>query len=121
VQENAEYNWENKMKVDIMQLEFIDKTLRIIANEIDILCEEERTVTSLFRMVDPGVHGQLPLRGIDLRQRKHDEGLGTKILASVNEKWQYDPKRPEIMCAKIHGVGLHRHIHLQTHPNTVLR
>ncbi len=109
------------MKIDIAQLEFIDINLRKIMVQIDILCETEQTITSLFRMDDPGVHGQLPLRGTDLRCRKHDEGLGTKILAYVNDKWIYDPRRPEKMCAMIHNVGLHRHIHLQTHPNTILR
>ena len=109
------------MKIDIIQLEFIDPTLRAICSQIELLCTKERTVTSLFRIDDPGVHGQLPLRGIDLRQRKHDEGLGTKILAFVNDKWIYDPERPGKMCAKIHGEGLKRHIHLQTHPNTILK
>jgi hypothetical protein len=54
------------MQIDLKQLEFIDPKLREIALAVE---DEfgEQVITSLYRIDDAGVHGTLPLRGIDLR------------------------------------------------------
>lgn len=102
-------------KIDIQQLEFIDYRLRKILDQI-----EERfgsqVITSLYRIGDTGVHGTLPLRGIDLRSHKKE--VDDVIERFVNKRWTYDPNRPLRDVAIVHNVGRGRHIHLQTHPNT---
>jgi len=103
------------MRIDLEQLEFIDKNLRIIALEIE---EQfgEKVITSLYRIDDSGVHGQLPLRGIDLRCRTGAHGI--EVSNYVNDRWVYDSSRPKKLCAMCHNVGKGQHIHLQTHFNT---
>ena len=105
------------MKIDIKQLEFIDKKLRKMVLWIENVSVMEPTITSLYRIGDSGVHGTLPLRGIDLRVRVHAEGEHIEKL--VNQNFKYDPKRPGKNCAKLHGEGFNLHLHLQVHPNTV--
>lgn len=103
------------MKIDLMQLEFIDLNLRKIAVAI---AEEfrDKTITSLFRIDDPGVHGALPLRGLDFRclTKQH----GREVENWVNKRWRYDSDRPMMKCCMCHDVGRGIHLHLQTHPNT---
>lgn len=62
-----------------------------------------------------GVHGQTPLRGIDLRCR--DETIAAYIANEVNLRWQYDRDRRSKECALAHKA----HLHLQVHPNTKRR
>ena len=101
--------------IDVYQLEFIAEDLRKILREI----EKEfgpQIITSLLRINDPGVYGTLPLRGVDLRCRNRDIGeIATKW---VNQRWQYDPHRPNKPVADPHGLGSEYHIHLQVHPST---
>ena len=104
------------MKIDLGQLEFINPLLRKIALAVEEQFDTEFTVTSLYRMFDEGVHGSLPLRGIDLRCR--EDHFGALIKDFVNSHWEYDPSRPEIDCCIYHDTGLGKHIHLQVHPNT---
>jgi len=104
------------MKIDIAQLEFIEKNLRFIALEIENHFGVEFTVTSLFRIDDKGVHGTLPLRAIDLRCR--DSKMGLLIVQYVNSHWIYDSKRPRKVCCVFHNAGSGFHLHLQTHPKT---
>lgn len=104
------------MRIDIGQLEFIDRNLRKIVTELESKTGLEFTVTSLYRMKDTGVHGVLPLRGIDLRMRDIDVGKAIEKL--VNTLWQYDTERPDKTCALLHGEGSNLHLHIQTHPNT---
>ncbi len=81
--------------------------------------DQNIVITSTFRRGDPGVHGQVPLRGIDLRSRIYsDPG---RLCRLVNDRWEYDRKRPEKVCALLHGLGLNEHVHLQVHPRTSLR
>jgi hypothetical protein len=105
------------MKIDIGQLEFIDKKLR----KLVIWLEKETgltfAVTSLYRIDDPGVHGTMPLRGGDFRMR--DYMIGKVIESFINEHWTYDPARPAKRCAKLHGEGSNLHLHIQVHPNTM--
>jgi hypothetical protein len=104
------------MKIDIAQLAFIEDTLRVMAMAVETRFGVEFTVTSLYRIGDDGVHGQLPLRGIDLRCR--DTAFGCQVVDWVNARWQYDPSRPQKECAMYHDIGQGAHIHLQVHPNT---
>ena len=105
------------MRIDIGQLEFIDKRLRTIALAIEAQFSVEFTITSLYRIDDSGVHGQLPLRGIDLRCS--DLHLGALIRDYVNTHWAYDPDREHKQCA-VFGDPQHLdHVHLQTHPDTI--
>ena len=106
------------MRIDIQQLEFIDPKLREIIldleNEFNPDCF---TVTSMYRIDDTGVHGTLPLRGIDIRC--HIDVMGTFLENYINNKWIYDFERPDKKCAIYHDVGNGKHLHIQSHPNTV--
>ena len=104
------------MRIDIKQLEFIDKNLRDLVVWLGKRSGLEFTATSLYRVNDTGVHGTLPLRGIDLRVR--DVNTGTSIEALVNDSWTYDTERPNLKCAILHGIGSNMHLHLQVHPST---
>lgn len=107
------------MRVDLAQLEFVCATLREIVLELEETAGFELVVTSLYRIGDSGVHGALPLRGIDIRVRV--PGVGALLEKSINNKWVYDPERPEMACAILHGVGANLHLHIQTHPHTIRR
>ena len=104
------------MNIDISQLEFIDKNLRTIVQETVKHFGVEFTVTSLYRINDKGVHGTLPLRGLDMRCR--DNGLGLLVVKYVNSRWCYDSKRPRKVCCVFHDAGNGYHLHFQTHPKT---
>ena len=105
------------MRIDIRQLEFIDKRLRNLVVWLEKETGLEFTITSLYRIDDSGVHGTLPLRGIDLRMR--DEATGGMIESLVNCYWIYDPARIGKKCCFLHGKGSNLHLHLQVHKNTV--
>ena len=104
------------MKLDLNQLEFIEPKLRGMALDVESHFDVEFTITSIYRIGDNGVHGTLPLRGLDLRCRNDD--FGHLIQSYVNEKWVYDPDRPHKDCCMYHDTGLGKHIHLQVHPKT---
>jgi len=107
------------MKVDLVQLHFIDRRLRVIAVQLEDSVGVEFTLTSLYRINDNGVHGTLPLRAMDLSIRNNDIGLVAERF--VNGRWIYDPTRPKLKCALLHDAGSGLHLHLQTHLNTVHR
>jgi len=104
------------MKIDIGQLEFIHSTLRDVLRWVEIETGLEFTITSIFRMDDTGVHGQMPVRGIDLRMR--DEVSGKCIEKFINDNWSYDPNRPNLKCCLLHGGGFSLHLHVQVHQHT---
>lgn len=105
------------MRIDILQLQFIDLNLRTMVDEVEKKTGFEFTLTSLYRIGDSGVHGTLPLRGIDLRCKF--AGPGATIAQFVNNRWSYDPARPHKMCCKYHRTDDGAwHLHFQTHPNT---
>lgn len=105
------------MRIDIKQLEFIDQTLRNILIELEAFTGFDFVITSMFRIGEASsVHGQLPLRGIDLRIR--DKIIGTAIENSINDLWRYDPARPDMHCAILHGEGSNLHLHVQSHHNS---
>ena len=99
------------MKIDIKQLKFIDKTLRIIVTELEDLIGVEFTTTSIFRIDDPGVHGTLPCRAIDLHCKGFE--FGKFIEKFINDNWIYDPGRPDKKCCLFHNTGQGYHLHLQ--------
>jgi hypothetical protein len=103
------------MRVKIAQLQFIHKKLRKIIAFLEAT-GLEFTITSLYRPNDPGVHGTIPLRAIDLRMR--DKSIGKVIEKKINETWEYDYIRPDKQCAVLHGKGSNLHLHIQAHNNT---
>jgi hypothetical protein len=105
------------MNIDYKQLEFIDAKLRDLMSFLEDRAAMVLTITSLYRIGDTGVHGQLPLRGVDIRVR--DKDIGEMLESIVNIYWQYDPERPQKECAILHGDGWNMHLHLQVHPNTL--
>ena len=104
------------MRIDLGQLEFIEPKLRGMALDVEAHFDVEFTITSLYRINDNGVHGALPLRGLDLRCR--EPGFGKLIEKYVNTKWIYDPARTQMKCCMFHDIGQGAHIHLQVHPQT---
>ncbi len=106
------------MEIKLQDLEFIEPLLREMALETEAAFGVRFIVTSLYRIGDGGVHGQLPLRGLDWRCRH--AGLGNLVAAYVNARWQYDSARPDKVCCMAHAVrhGSY-HLHLQVHANTV--
>ena len=109
------------MKADIEQWSFVDPTLRAIAVELERRTGMEFTLTSPVRLPlgGPSLHQNLPLRAIDLRCR--DEAFGKFIEGWINTRWQYDHERPEKQVCLFHDTGQGYHLHLQVHPNTVIR
>ena len=101
--------------LDILNL---DLTLKRIVTEVYAKFGLS-VITSAYRPGDSGVHGQIPLRGIDLRCRS--AAVGNYIANFVNNRYIYDPKRPKKKCALCHNTGKGLHIHLQSHPRTSKR
>ncbi|KKM14521.1 hypothetical protein LCGC14_1705280 [marine sediment metagenome] len=81
--------------------------------------DQNLVITSGFRKGDPGVHGQIPLRGLDIRSRVYSDP--DRPCRLINDRWEYDWKRPEKKVASLHGEGDEIHIHLKVHPRTRLR
>ena len=106
------------MKIDLMQLEFIDLKLRKMALEVESRFGE-KVITSLYRIGDTGVHGTMPLSGMDLRCTSQIHGQ--EVEKWVNDIWSYDSSRPEKKCCLFHNAGSGWHLHLQVHPKTVRR
>ncbi len=78
--------------------------------------DEKVIITSGYRGGDPGCHGTNPCRAIDIRSRTYKNP--ERIVEEINDRWIYDPARPEKKCAMVHDVGQGKHIHFQVHPNT---
>ena len=84
------------------------------------------TITSGYREGDKGVHGTKPCRGLDIRSngikqyRGEIEITAGVICTKINSAWQYDPERPEKICAILHNSGSGMHIHLQCCKNTTM-
>jgi hypothetical protein len=74
-------------------------------------------ITSGWREGDPGVHGTIPCRGMDMRSTVFSEP--GKIVDDINSHWEYDPTRPLKHCALLHNVGSGVHIHLQVGDSTI--
>jgi len=104
------------MKSDIKQLEYVHPKLRKLIVWLEDTTGLEFTETSRFRIDDDGVHGTLPVRGIDLRCRITT--IGKSIEDLINTAWLYDHTRLNKRCAYLHGKGRNLHLHIQVHPNT---
>ena len=104
------------MLADYQQQEFRHTIQRRVIHWLEEETGLTFTETSSYRTGDGGVHGTLPLRGIDLRCR--NQAVGEAIVKLINEHWSYDFERPALMVAVLHGVGRNLHIHIQVHNNT---
>lgn len=104
------------MKIDYGQMYFFHKHLRHLIAWLENSTGLDFTGTSLYRPGDTGVHGQMPVRGTDLRMRSRV--IGEAIESEINKAWIYDTKRPAMKCAILHGEGSNMHLHLQVHQNT---
>ncbi len=100
---------------DTAQMEFIHPIMRLLLDDIEVMFGRQ-VITSLYRLGDTGVHGQLPLRGTDLRARRKVDAK--RKIKWINKYWKYDPKRPKLKVAIAHGKDSNFHIHLQIHDNT---
>ena len=87
----------------------------------------EAVITSAKRFekihkFDTGIHCTDPLRALDIRYYIYSNP--EFICDTINEKFTYDPLRPDMKCAILHtsfdkdGKSLGRHIHLQVHSRT---
>jgi hypothetical protein len=104
------------LNIDVRQISFIDSRLRDLLLWLATETNYIYTITSMYRIGDCGVHGTIPLRGIDLRCR--DKENGEYVASVINEAWVYDPERPKYKCCVLHGKGAALHLHLQVHANT---
>ena len=95
-----------------------DDKLLVLVEDLEYLLGSA-TVTSLYREGDTGVHGTVPVRGVDCRCRNLE--VGEAIAKWLNSRHVYDPARPNMQCAVAHDAGSGPHLHLQVHPNTRLR
>lgn len=107
---------EKPMNLDLEQLDFVHEDLAQIINQVEDEVGITLTVTSLYRPGDQGVHGTLPVRGVDVRCR--DLAIGQAIAAWINDRMVYDPDRPELLTCIVHDAGSGLHLHIQCHPNT---
>lgn len=104
------------MRTDYKQLEYLHQYLRNLLSWLEHQTGIEFTNTSNRRIGDKGVHGTDPCRGYDLRMR--NQYIGEAIAKVINSHWIYDPERPHLKCAVLHGEGADMHLHLQVHNNT---
>ena len=104
------------MRIDLSQLAFVDRKLSRLTDWLETRTRLEYKITSLYRPESDGVHGTLPVRGVDLSMP--DEVLGIALVALINHWWHYDFARPEMKCAIYHNVGFGPHLHIQVHPAT---
>lgn len=63
------------------------------------------------------LHATDPVRAIDIRSWIYENPVG--IAQVINQKFVYDPNRPDMDVAVLHAVeGGVMHFHLQAHQNT---
>jgi hypothetical protein len=105
-------------QIALYDLEFLDKKLRLVLADMESHFGGG-VITSLYRIGDSGVHGTLPLRGIDLRCSALEWGRAVEDY--LNKRWSYDPSRPEMKICSYHNVDKGWHLHLQVHPETLRR
>jgi hypothetical protein len=84
------------------------------------------TITSVWRsraedaeLEGTGIHCES--RAADIRTKDAPPGAQADVVAQINNEWEYDPARPNLLVAydKPHGDG--PHLHLQVHYRTRLR
>ena len=75
------------------------------------------TITQGYEKRDyRSVHSTIPYRGVDIRSWDFKDPQS--VADTINDNWQYDPGRPEKLCAVYHDTGRGVHIHLQVHDKT---
>jgi len=105
-------------KIEIKDLGVLNLHPKLIPIVEDVMYMSGLTmITSAYRPGDEGVHGQMLVRGLDLRC--HNVTFGKQIEEDINSKWTYDPDRPLMEVCVAHGEGENFHIHLQVHRNTI--
>ena len=104
------------MRTDVAQLNYLHKTLRELLVWLERTTGLEFTETSSWRPHDDGVHGTSPVRGYDVRMRS--ETIGQAVADHINDAREYDPGRPDLACAVLHGEASNVHLHIQVHGNT---
>jgi len=107
------------MILDTPQISSLDNNLRSLIAWLELRTGFSYTITSMYRIDDPGVHGTMPLRAVDLRCRSFSVGKAIEEL--INSHWEYDSERPAMSCCKLHGDNSNLHLHLQVHNNTSLK
>ena len=58
-------------------------------------------------------------RGADARSWSVTKNEAEKVRDAINDRWVYDPDRPDMVVCMIHDAGSGEHFHFQVHPNTV--
>ena len=104
------------MRSDFIQLSYLHHKLRELLSWLETSTGLEFTQTSSYRLGKGSVHNTIPCRGFDLRMR--DKKIGKALVDHINKRWKYDPTRPDLECAILHGEGANLHIHIQVHKNT---
>lgn len=86
----------------------------------------EFTITSIYRTPaeDAALHGHgihPGWRAVDVRNKDQSEAANDDVTRYINERWIYDPARPQfkVCFSEPHGTG--KHAHYQVHPNTKRR
>jgi len=106
--------------IGLMERNYSPLLIRIIA---DVAKEHGLVMTESYREKRHrnDLHGTQPVRAIDLRTWCYPDGLAYRIMDEINNRWEYDPIRPEKQVAIIHDVGQGMHFHIQVHPHTKRR
>ena len=60
-------------------------------------------------------------RAVDIRTRDVPDNEVSAAVEYINSRYQYDPERPSKPVAYAKPHGNMRHLHLQAHPNTILK
>lgn len=102
------------MRADYGQFSGYHRHLRDVLGYLEVRTGLEFTITSVSR-ADGGIHDTFPLRAVDLRCR--NKAVGEVLCQLVNDTWQYDYNRPELMVCGFKD----NHIHMQVHENTGYR
>ena len=121
-------DWESP-RIDLVLRSIINDAAgymyRVWADDITITCllrtpEEDRAIYK-DPTRDPGVH--VFGRGCDLSVRTYSLSQVHGLVNYINENWQYDPRRPMMLCAiyedATHPDSTGAHVHLQSHLDTV--
>ena len=100
--------------MQLMTMEYHPRLVMIVAYITDMW--DRTVITSAYRGGDKGVHGTDPCRAVDIRSWIFSNP--EKVVGRINQDWEYDPERPEMIVALYHDAGSGNHIHLQAHNNT---
>ena len=104
--------------IEVMRAPF-HETLIDVLRWIEQYYPGRMTITSGHRNGDPGVHGQIPCRAVDLRSRNYTNPRGLED--HINVAWQYDPVRPDLSVCLLHNIGSGMHFHIQVCDKTYNR